>query len=675
MATAVAEPVDARARAAPGARPRERAADLALPVGLCGLTIWLGFDEGGYFADASGWAAAGVFVALATIGLLAGRLPGAMSRPLAAAAAVLALFGILTLISGAWSDAPARALIEFDRVLLYLGTLLLFGVAGSGRQTLRRLPPAFVLAAAVLCAAGLIVRALPDAWPWTLPPVSERMDYPLTYENALGLLAALGLILGLHVAAWSRSRATRVLAAAALPLFAAVLVLTFSRGATVAAVLGAIAYLLLSRHLGALTALLAAAPAVFVAARAAYGADLLATVEHRTGPAMAQGEDLALTVGLAMAGAALVMAVLTRAERTVLRARRPREGHRPRRSLVVAAVAFAAVGAGVAIVAFAPLDKLTHDSGTEEQTRDRLTDPGAVTNLHSQARVDYWRVSARSWEDHPVAGSGAGTFGQRWDRERPITQHSSEGHSLYIETLGELGTIGAVLLVALLAALLWPLLAGLRGPARPLYAAVTAAALAWLLHAGLDWDWEMPVVTLWLFAMCGAALAGAGRPVARRRPRSWVVPALAAAGCVAVALTPVTVALSQTRLNKGAAAFKRGDCAAAERSADSAIDILPVRAEGYALRAYCQTRGGRHDDAERSMRAAIARDPRNWEYHYGLALVRAHGGRDPRGDLSDARALNPREVLIDSAQNRLAGSSPRRWQRAARTLRLPKRLP
>ena len=40
----------------------------------------------------------------------------------------------------------------------------------------------------------------------------------------------------------------------------------------------------------------------------------------------------------------------------------------------------------------------------------------------------------------------------------------------------------------------------LRGPERHAYAAFLAAGGALLLHAGIDWDWEMPALFLWFFA-------------------------------------------------------------------------------------------------------------------------------------------------------------------------------
>jgi hypothetical protein len=71
------------------------------------------------------------------------------------------------------------------------------------------------------------------------------------------------------------------------------------------------------------------------------------------------------------------------------------------------------------------------------------------------------------------------------------------------------GPIGLVLVIAALGA---PLLAIRRGKG-PVLAATGGAYVAFLVHAGIDWDWEVPAVTLsGLF--CGTVLV-VGNPRGR----------------------------------------------------------------------------------------------------------------------------------------------------------------
>jgi O-antigen ligase len=121
-------------------------------------------------------------------------------------------------------------------------------------------------------------------------------------------------------------------------------------------------------------------------------------------------------------------------------------------------------------------------------------------------RVDYWTVAWDQWEENTWRGAGAGTFAQYWERE-PSPIVVQDAHSLYLETLAELGPVGLVLLVGALAA---PILAGLNARDQPLVGVAASAYTAYLVHAGLDWDWEMPAVTL-VGLMCGVGLLAAGR--------------------------------------------------------------------------------------------------------------------------------------------------------------------
>jgi O-antigen ligase len=142
---------------------------------------------------------------------------------------------------------------------------------------------------------------------------------------------------------------------------------------------------------------------------------------------------------------------------------------------------------------------------------------GSRDRLAGGDRPDYWRVAWAQFEENALVGGGAGAFHEYWLDHRPDpaeldTPHVLDAHSLYLETLAELGLVGLALLVA---TLLIPLVAVARRRHDRLAAAAIPAYVAFLVHAGLDWDWEMPAVTLaGLFA--GVAVLRCGgddRPV------------------------------------------------------------------------------------------------------------------------------------------------------------------
>ena len=165
-----------------------------------------------------------------------------------------------------------------------------------------------------------------------------------------------------------------------------------------------------------------------------------------------------------------------------------------------------------------------------------------LSRLAGENRPHYWRVAVEDAGDHPALGSGAGTYGDYWLRHRPVRTFTRTAHSLYLQSLAELGPVGLVLVVT---ALGLPLLA-LRRRRDPLAAAAAGAYVAYLVHTGIDWDWELPGATL-AGLVCGAALAVAARgadagsqSTRARTPLLVAVVALAAVEVVRLATGPGT---------------------------------------------------------------------------------------------------------------------------------------
>ena len=117
-------------------------------------------------------------------------------------------------------------------------------------------------------------------------------------------------------------------------------------------------------------------------------------------------------------------------------------------------------------------------------------------------RASYWSAARTTASAHPLGGSGAGTFGV-------VHQHAPyarDAHSLYLQAISELGVPGLLLVVTFLA---YPLaLAIRRGLTAP-----AAGLTVFVLHAGVDWDWQLPAVTL-------AALALAAETTRKRSVKS-----------------------------------------------------------------------------------------------------------------------------------------------------------
>ncbi|MDQ3645107.1 MAG: hypothetical protein M3356_06345, partial [Actinomycetota bacterium] len=198
------------------------------------------------------------------------------------------------------------------------------------------------------------------------------------------------------------------------------------------------------------------------------------------------------------------------------------------------------------------------------------------------------------------------------------------------------------------------------------------AGVAWAVHAGIDWDWEMPAVTAWFFAAGGLALARGPRLEAAGGRRLPNLPRIGLAlGALLLAVVPAQIMFSEARLDESRAAFVRGDCARAVDSALGSIDALGVRADPYVILGYCDVRLGLPDLAVRAMDGAVARDPGNWETHYGRALVLGAAGRDPRAAARRALMLNPLAPLAREAVRAFDTDDSQTWRRRALEAPLP----
>jgi hypothetical protein len=217
-----------------------------------------------------------------------------------------------------------------------------------------------------------------------------------------------------------------------------------------------------------------------------------------------------------------------------------------------------------------------------------------------------------------------------------------------------------VSLVAFIGAVLVGLFRRARGTARPIYAAIGAVTVAYFLHAFVDWDWQMPVIGIGVFSMGGLALSSG-----RARFSGWSPGSnarfLLAVGCVASAASALMIIASQGRLHAAEIELRASSCTAATRSALSAIGWMPSRPEPYEIIGYCDLERGFTTLAVQAMRAAIQKDPSNWEPHYGLALAEASAGQNPKPAAADALSLNPRGPLAVQAVATFDSSTPAQW--------------
>jgi hypothetical protein len=230
--------------------------------------------------------------------------------------------------------------------------------------------------------------------------------------------------------------------------------------------------------------------------------------------------------------------------------------------------------------------------------------------------------------------------------------------------------VGLALLLVALGGILVGIARRIRGDSRHLNAALLAAGLAWAVHAGIDWDWEMPAVTIWLFGLGAIALSNPSRERTVPAPGRFTRVAVGVC-CLALVAPAALMAESQRKLNESVNALKRNDCSAAVDAALASSNALSVRPEPFEVLGYCDVRLGQAQLGVQMLEAAVRRDPDSWERHYGLALVRAAAGLDPRAEARAALELNPLDPLALRAVRVFRTSDREDWKRWARSARLP----
>jgi hypothetical protein len=133
--------------------------------------------------------------------------------------------------------------------------------------------------------------------------------------------------------------------------------------------------------------------------------------------------------------------------------------------------------------------------------------------------------------------------------------------------------------------------------------------------------------------------------------------------------------VSQQRLDESVEELTEGDCPDAVAEARSSLAALSVRARPHEIIGFCAVLAGQPPQAVPDLQRAIGRDPHNWEYHYGLAIVRGSAGLDPRPAARTALRLNHFHVLTRDARRRFdRRGDPGSWRAAASGARLPEDL-
>jgi O-Antigen ligase len=470
------------------------AVSAALAASLIAGPTVLAFFSGGYFDRPRLIVGILAWAAVLAAAVLADRpLPrGAGGRIALAGLAALCLWTAVSLL---WSPIGGATGDDFQRVLLYLAYFSACVVFFRAVWVAKWLEPALAGGALIVTGYALTERLVPDLVELSRSVTAGgRLEQPLTYWNASGALAALGVVLCVRLLGDTRrdARLRAAAAAATVPLAVGVY-LSLSRGVLAALAVGLSVLVAVApdgrAQLRAVAiALLTSVPATVVAG----ALPAVRTLDDSAGARRTEGlAMLAVLVGLAGVAALLAWrdARSARSAGAALRGR-----HR----------ALATAGVGIVLVG-ALLGAAALESQPESRSPAFGANPERLRSLDSN-RYSYWRVALETFADRPLLGIGSGAFGVEWLQERDVDDPTREPHSLYLGTLAELGLVGFAALSAFVCGLaaaarqLWR-----RDPA--LAAGPIAALVLFAAHAGIDWDWEMPALTMVALALAGAVVA------------------------------------------------------------------------------------------------------------------------------------------------------------------------
>jgi hypothetical protein len=405
---------------------------------------------------------------------------------------------------------------------------------------------------------------------------------------------------------------------------------------------------------------------------AAGSAILIAGAVHRSAieqglanhAASVQGKQLLGAIVLVCGAVALAQAGIGLASRHGTLPRFLRVPRRHAQALLAGGIAVALV-AGLAGGAPSRLSRAWADFKHPSTVAQNAHDLGArFGTLSGNHRYDYWKVAVHATHGHVLGGSGPGTFQLLWQPRAPFYSYVVNAHSLYAETLAEVGVVGLALLVGFLLLVLGAAVrevASSQYEARARAAGVTAALLAFMVSAIVDWVWQLPVLPAAFLLLAAAVLAPAPRRASVRELATETAPAGTASGrarlllrsglivtalaCLVAIAIPLATA---SNVRQSQAAIAVGDSSVALSDAQTAARLEPGAASP-------QLQVALVDELQHNLPAALgaARDatrdePQNWSGWLILSRLEAESGH-AKASVSAyerARSLNPRSPLF-----------------------------
>jgi len=222
---------------------------------------------------------------------------------------------------------------------------------------------------------------------------------------------------------------------------------------------------------------------------------------------------------------------------------------------------------------------------------------------------------------------------------------------MYLEALAELGLLGLAFLLIFVSSIVYGLARARFGTQDPaLIGTVSAGATAFclfLVHAGVDWMWELTAVPV-LALVCGGSALAVCHSASTGAPR-WLRAAMAAGAAIACA-TQLPGLVSNSSIRRSQAAVDSGNTIAALAASNDAVAAAPWASTPFIQRGLVQELQGAFGHAKVDLRAAAKRDPHDWRPPLLLARVEAESGNTVAALRAwrQARSLRPMSPIFSS---------------------------
>jgi hypothetical protein len=521
---AVTTPASARVAARVGVRPARRRLPRpgnALVLALLAACTYAVFTHGAVGLPAESRLQIGV--ALVSVGGAVGWL---FSRTLSLRAPLRAWIGVGLLagfaawcgLSLLWSVAPDETWATLNRTVAYTLVVVLAIAAGSSAtRPLERLALGW-LAVAIACALyALAGKVIPGVSllgvDFDHTALFSRLREPLEYWNALALVMVLAVPIALRLATdVTRTPVARGAAVCAMYVLMTCLGMTYSRGGLLALMVAVLVLTLLGgQRLRGLAVFGVTLVTLVPVLSLAFSRSALKGVRIPLDERTPEG----IVLGLVMVGSLLALMI---AVWGMLRLEERVSWSEDSTRLV-----WRGLGAAAGLLALLVVLTIATSKGGPSQffddawtqftktSQDKDSDPARIVSSNSGNRWVWWKEATGAWSDRPVQGWGAGSFPVTHLLYRQVELDVRQPHSVPLQFLAETGIVGAALALGALGFLIFAALARIRGMAqgreRDIAVALFAGAVAWLVHGFVDFDWDIPGVTVPALLFLGVLVA------------------------------------------------------------------------------------------------------------------------------------------------------------------------